>query len=381
MEFFPVFMLRPTYRSALSATINRLMNPETETIESKLIGNAKKNTEGELIVVLFEFCDLTCQFCAQDHNSILGMDTVREKITIIKKALDTLKMRGKQSVTLNLMGGELFSDKVRDEIFNDYAWLIEQIKAYSLEIGLPVNINIATNLVWTKTDRVLDLLKKVNLRLSASYDPAGRFNPQTLEIFRNNLPLFKDYIGQIGIVMTRPNIEKIMKGQAPHFDYLYENFMIVFDNFTNSPQSNTNFLMPKDFELRDFYKFMLDNWPECYPFKEMFIKAQQPMGCMRTMYVFADNSFGTCGSYEKILDPIVTHTGKRTTIMLTQLEEKIETKWFKDYDCLSCEHMQRCSFSCFLNHHIRDSRTQDECWLKEVYDYIDQNYEVKTSVH
>ena len=340
-------------------------------VESEIIGNTKKNNEGELIVILFEYCNLACQFCTQDHSSIVGMDTILGKIESVKKALDVLKARGKTKTTINLMGGELFADEVDDRLFDDYLSLIQSITDYGNDIAMPVKIMIATNMVWTRTDRVKTLLDRSGVKINASYDPAGRFNKESLEIFYNRITEFKDYVSHIGVVMTKPNIKKFMADQAPHFEYLYNNFMIVFDNYTQTPGSNLNFLMPLDYELRDFYKFMVDQWPNCIPFQEFSSKLQQNMGCMRTMYVFVDNSFGSCGAYEQIVQPLTEYAGQKTVIMLTKLEQHIETKFFQDYDCLSCEYMSRCSFSCFLNHHIRDSRTQEECWLKEVYQYID----------
>ena len=39
----------------------------------------KRPSTGEIIVTLFEFCDLNCLFCSQDHTSILGIDTSADK--------------------------------------------------------------------------------------------------------------------------------------------------------------------------------------------------------------------------------------------------------------------------------------------------------------
>jgi hypothetical protein len=340
----------------------------SNTTTSEIIGLNKYNPEGELIVVLFELCDLACQFCAQDHSSVVGMDTIKEKSEIVAKNLELLKARGKTSVSVNIMGGELFSDKIEDRIIDDYAVLVERIRSSADAIDLPVNINFATNLVWTKTDRVMKLIEKTGVPLAASYDPAGRFNPTTLQTFIDNCKTFKDHITQIGIVMTKPNMDRFMKKSVPEFDFLYENFTIVFDHYTHSPSNNLDFLLPEDVVIRDFYKFMIDNYPKAYPFAETVLNTSQPMGCMRTMYVFADNTWGPCGSYEGL--------AKKNTIetirIVDTLEKKVETTWYEDYDCLSCEHMQRCSFSCFLNNHFYDKqRTQEACCLKEVYDYVD----------
>jgi hypothetical protein len=341
-------------------------------IESKLIEKQKYNSEGELIVFFFERCNLTCQFCPQDHESIVGLDNILGKTEIIKKALDTMVSKGKTSVSISYMGGELFEDRILDSTFDEYAIVIHEVNEYAKSINLPINCHLATHLVYNKRDRVLDFVKKVNLPLAASYDPSGRFNQQNLEIFKNNVEFFKDHILQIGVVMTKPNIAKFVKGEAPFFKYLYDNFTVVFDNYTFSQNTDHKKLMPNDVEYRDFYIFMVNNWPNCLPFSEMYTNLPNKMSCMQTMYIFPDSTFGSCGTFETGLSPLVDKTGKITRINISPLEKVVEKRWLNDYDCFSCEHMQRCTFSCFLNNHFKNNRTQEVCWLKEVYDHIDQ---------
>lgn len=349
-----------------------------QDIFSDLIGDVKGNTTGELIVVLFELCNLNCQACYQDHNSVEGIDQVKEKLPIIKHALDVLKQRGKQDVTINLMGGELFLDQLPDSIFEDYLFLIKHIRVYADLIELPIKINVSSNLIYENVNRVKSFLETAHVNLNASYDPAGRFNPTTLEKFIENTVIFKNYIQQIGVVMTKPSIRKLMSSNAQYFDYLYNNFEINFDHYTHGGRAKIKpeILMPLDVELRDFYKFMIDNYPKAYPFCETLISLQQSMFCMRTMYVFHDSSFGSCGSTEKLIKPLVSADKPKKIIKITKetvspLEKTIESKWYSDYNCLGCEHLQRCSMSCFLNNHFYNTRTQETCWLKEVYDFVD----------
>jgi len=350
-----------------------------EDIYGHIIGDVKQNLNGEMIVVLFEQCDLSCQSCYQDHDSTLGIDTVREKFIIIQKSLDTLKERGKTSVSINFMGGELFSDRLPDSIFDDYLYLIENTRLYAKSIDMPIKISIPTNMIWKEKERVYNFLLKSDIILMASYDPAGSFNPRTFELFKQNILEFTDHITQIGVVMTKPNIKKFMSNNVPFFDYLYENFQVCFDHYTHSEKAKISpeILMPSDTELRDFYKYMIQNYPKAYPFSETMDKNSQPMFCMRTVYVFPDDSFGSCGSVEKLISPSLKREGKKIINILKKpevspIEKKIEANWYKQYDCLSCEHMRRCSMGCFLNNHFYSTRTKEACWLKEVYDYVDE---------
>lgn len=338
----------------------------------EIIKGTKYNPEGELIVYLFEHCNLACQFCPQNHDSTFGMDAIRDKITNVKLALDSIQIKGKTSCKVNIMGGELFSDFVEDKYFEDYKFLIEKIREHSAEINLPVKIHISTNLVWSDRERVKKLLDEAKIPLFVSYDPAGRFNTSTLKIFYENVKYFKDYILQIGCVMTKPSMQKIMSKNAPHFDELYENFDMFFDTFSMITGLDGEFLSPKDVELREFYKFMWDNYPKAEPFAELSYTGQNHMSCMQTMNVMTDNSITTCGAHEIGVTPYIDNKGVQTREVMSPMEDLVETKWFDDYNCLMCPHMQRCSFSCFLNNHMSKMRTQEECWLKEVYDYVDQ---------
>jgi hypothetical protein len=279
------------------------------------------------------------------------------------------------------MGGELFSDRLPVSIFDDYLTLINKVREYAISINLPIKVSIPSNMIWSRRDRVLQFLKESNIILNASYDPAGRFNSTNFETFKSNVQFFRDHIKQIGVVMTKPNIKKFMSGKAEFFDYLYENFNISFDHYTHSQDAKVSpeILMPMDYELRDFYKFMITQWPKCYPFVETVSQLSQSMFCMRTMYVFPDASFGACGSVESIILPMVPAPDSKKPAKVIKivketvspLEKLIESKFVNEYDCISCEHMQRCSMSCFLNNHFYSTRTQEACWLKEVYDFVD----------
>jgi radical SAM protein with 4Fe4S-binding SPASM domain len=339
-----------------------------------IIDKSKENQKGELIVILFEKCNLACQMCYQNHTDDTGIDTVLDKFSTVVSAINSLKSKGKTSTTVNFMGGELFADDVSDSVFEDYKILIHKIQDYSKSIDFPTVMHIASNMVWTKTNRVKDLLDTTGVNLAASYDPSGRFNSDTFEVFKKNLIEFNPYIKQVGTVMTNPSMKKFQSNNVPFFDYIYNNFEVVFDHYT--PQGGdfyidprrqiSNVLMPTDVELRDFHKFMIENWPNCYPFKDMHSKEHQPMSCMSTITINPSTAIDSCATYDVKQEPaiqVITFFGNLS---------KHKNQWVDDYDCLSCEHMPRCSFGCFINHHTKDLRTQEACWLKEVYDFVDE---------
>lgn len=326
-------------------------------IASHLIDNHKKRpSTGEIIVTLFEKCNLSCLFCNQDHTSTEGMNNIVNKIEQIKSVIDRLQKKGKKEFSIHLMGGEIFSDDLEDSIFEDYKTLIKLIETYCSENKIPVSISVVTNLVWEKKYRIKKFLDETKVDVLSSYDPAGRFNTNSLKIFKENVLEFKDYIKTINVVITKPTIDKFLKNQIPFFDYLYENFQIYFDQY--GPEKNQKLLMATDVQVRDFMKYLVDYWPNVLPVKNYFSKTKSEMTCMDTYTVMPDEKWGGCGHFEGIekIIPIKSVT---------------EQKWIDGYNCLECEHFNRCSLGCFMSNHVRDMRTQKECWLKEVYDYVD----------
>jgi len=331
-------------------------------IAEKVISNTKRTETGEIIVTLFEFCDISCLFCNQDHTSMVGVDTIKEKLEPIKLAIAELQTRGKTTFTINIMGGEVFSDKLPDSVYDDYLILVNSIREYCSDNNIEVSVQFTTNFIFTKVDRVKKFLAKSKTSLYTSYDPSGRFNVDTFEVFKRNVKTFRRYIKSVNVIMTKQNITRFIDDNVPFFDYLYDNFSIYFDYYT--PEKHMDILIPKDVELRDFMIHMYNNRPNCNPFKDLESTIKRSMSCMDTYTIMPNSDFGRCDILLKDVIPIKLIPSKKT----------LEQQWFDDYKCLECEHFNRCSLGCFLSNHIKDARTQDECWLKQVYDYVDNKW-------
>ena len=327
-----------------------------------IINNTKRTHTGEIIVTLFELCDINCLFCNQDHTSTLGIDTIPDKIHQIVSSIETLKQKGKTDFAVKIMGGEVFSDQLPDGIFDEYVKLISSINEYSTRTNTPIKLSFVTNFIWTKSDRVKRFVVDNDILLFTSYDPSGRFNVATLEIFQDNVVEFVSHIRAVNVIMTKPNIDKFMRNQIPFFDYLYDHFDIYFDYYT--PESNMNVLLPKDIELRDFMIHMYDTWPKCSPFRDFESKQKANMSCMDTFTIMPDSNFGRCDILLKGVIPI----------KLIPMKKDLEQEWLDSYNCLECQHFSRCSLGCFLSNHIKEARTQKECWLEEVYNYVDDKW-------
>ena len=313
----------------------------------------KRSQDGEIIVTLFEYCNLSCKFCNQDHNSLEGIDTILDKIKTVQ---DIIHKTPRDHYSVHFMGGEVFADALPNKVFDNYEVLCYKLNKWASEQGISLEICFTSNMVFDNIERLDNFLLKSNPTLLTSFDPAARFNKETFQTFQRNVKYYKDSIKSANVIMTKPTINKFMNGDVEFFDYLYDNFDIYFDYYT--PEENMKLFIPNDIQLRDFMIYMLKHYPKALPFADYTNKIKKQMSCMDTITIMPNNSFGSC--------TILLNNFKNVTA--TKLE--MEQEWFKQYNCLECPHFQYCSMGCFLSNHMQSFRTQEACWLSEVYDVV-----------
>jgi len=330
-----------------------------EVIDSKVIDH------GEIIVCLFEHCNMQCSFCPQDHDSLIGAsrENILSKVPTIVKWINE-NQRSKQ-FKLHIMGGELFQDIWIEKGFLEvYQELIDQIKS-QVDSQKELLFNFVTNLVFDKTENVLNFLNRNNLKVSISYDSKGRFNKNHLETFKRNVELFKNKIEMVSLVLTVQNMQAIIAGDD-YFDYLYNNFVCDWDSFIPSVKSS-EIMMPKESDLLKFYKHLVDHYPNCMNI-EHFTKPeyQRKMTCTRgnNFTILHDNSVpkGCSGS--------ILLKEKNTKNLAS---DQIVVNFFKTYNCFECEYFKKCPFTCFIkNDYNKLNRDVGECVFKLTFDYVNK---------
>lgn len=320
----------------------------------------------EIVLCLFEHCNLSCAFCPQNHSSILGASEkeILNKVPTITRYIER-NDRSKHFI-INTMGGELLQDTWTDKGFlNIYSKLIEQVNQ-KVSSDKTVIFNFVTNLVFDKTDLIIDFIKKNNIILSVSYDIVGRFNTSALETFKRNIDILKPHIKMISCVLTKQNIEKIIAGDE-YFDYLYNNFEIHFDSLLPSVTRKTNvFMMPAESETFKFYKLCVDKYPKMLNI-EPFLngKTNNRMGCTKgnSLTVMPDGNIPRGCSGAVLLKDANTKDLGGT---------KIIENFMKKYNCFECEFFQRCPFTCFIKQDFKFiEHDMNECVFKETFRYAD----------
>lgn len=322
----------------------------------------------EIELHLFEFCNLSCSFCGQDHDSTEGMNTIVQKA---QQVIDFMEQSGKNSHIVNSMGGEIFNDLVPDDVFDQYWQFYNIINDWCIVNQHQVRFNWVTNLIFQKSDRVKNLITKMrsignNAFISTSYDFAGRgldIN-RTLQ-FDKNLKIFGDWITVIGFVMTKPAIKKILTKTDKFFtDNLYKNYTLYFDYYV--PEASSKKMMPSEQEMLDCMMFIAKNYPEIYPIKDLITNERNKMTCysMNKTTILPSGKEVTCRYLEYEPSQFLTEVdySSNSNIIESHLEKN---------KCLTCKWFDRCTFRCFVQADWVELERTKECLFREFFNRMD----------
>ena len=329
----------------------------------------KRDPEQEYTLHLFEYCNLRCSFCWQDHENRVGIDTITDKLVPIEKFLQA---ETRESVVFNAMGGEIFAPEIFDEnLLQGYKELVLGIKELGIKYNKKVKINWVTNLVTDKIDHIESLLafckdNGVDDYLVTSYDPRGRFNLNDFLLFKKNMEYFGKRVSCISMLLNAPNIDYILKDKDSYFKKLYdEGYYIYFDYYM--PDESADFQAPTDTQLRDVFKHLIDKYPNVHPIAEWIENDTNYASCRTSKLVLADGTMCQCGNLvqdEKVIKFYSSKIEKNDN-------SGIENSFLEKYDCVSCEYLDRCSLGCFMQHDYKFREELDECVYKITHRYID----------
>lgn len=329
-----------------------------DLIDQKIINYA------ELVVNLFDHCNMKCVFCPQDHNSTEGAsrELIMSKVPSIVNWINT-NSRSKY-FKVHIMGGELFQDYWIDQGFlKIYKEFIDAIN-YKVSLDRQVVFNFVTNLVFNNQQAIREFLLTNDLKVSVSYDLKGRFTGDQKEIFKQNIEFFQDMIEMISLVATKQNIQSLLYREDSYFDYLYSKFTMDWDSYLPSVKIAEK-MMPKESELLAFYKRLVDEYPKCLNVQHFLNgKYENKMSCTRgnSYTVLFDNSnpAGCSGS-------VLLRDGNTKDLGSTKIMEN----FFEKYNCFECEYYKQCSFTCFIRaDYSKIEQDIDGCVFKHTFDYV-----------
>ena len=325
--------------------------------------DGKRDIQQEYTIHLFEYCNLSCSFCWQDHNNIVGIDSVQAKLEPVENFLCE---ESKSSVVFNIMGGEIFADSIYNSKLNDdYIKLARGIIGLGKKYNIDVSINWVTNLVTTKLDLIEDLLRTIPSTLFTSYDPSGRFNKNNLELFKNNLYHFQEHLDGIGLLLTKQNIKSFISGE-PNLDQFYKDGFYLYADYY-MPDKTAHHQAPTDHELLAVFKYFINNYPKISPVREWIERQTNYLSCRSSKLILEDNTMCMCGNLVQQPEDkqMYTHNIQPADNSL------IEESFIEKYGCLQCEYFNRCTLGCFMQHDYRYRQEMEECVYKETFKYID----------
>jgi hypothetical protein len=331
-----------------------------EIIEKKIIDYA------EIVVVLFENCNLRCVMCPQDHETLnnISEESILSKVDPL---INWINKNDSKYVKLHIMGGEIFQDFLLEKNYlNTYQKFMNEIVNKVEDKNKNIVFNFVTNLVFTKSDLVLNFLEKNNLMISTSYDSAGRFNIDDLKIFKKNIEIFKNKISMISCIMTAQSIKSVKTDD--YFSYLYDNFLIDWDSLWPSKYDKLNrLLMPKESELFDFYKWLIDNYPNCLNVEHFITeKPLMKMTCTRgnNMTILQDNTIPRgCSGSAFVQD-------RKTS---DENVQEVVLNFFKTYNCFECQYFKKCPFTCFVKQDYKYiEHDLGDCVFKKTFEYVEE---------
>jgi hypothetical protein len=324
----------------------------------------------EIELHLFEFCNLSCAFCGQDHDSTEGME-LNSIVDKAQQVIDFMIASDKDSHIVNVMGGEIFNDLVPDETFNSYWEFYIKINDWVNLNSKTVRFNWVTNLIFSKSQRVVDLITRMravgdNAYISTSYDFAGRgFNLNRSLQFENNLKIFSDWITVIGFVLTSPAIRKILRNQDKFFmNTLYNNYTLYFDYYV--PELSADKMMPSDQEMLDCMMYIAKTYPNIYPVKDLIENKQNKMTCysMNKTTILPSGREVTCRYVKTEPEDFLTPVdfSSNSNIIEAHLDRN---------ECLSCKWFDRCSFRCFVQADWAKLERNNDCMFREFFNNME----------
>lgn len=317
----------------------------------------------EIQLILFQHCNLACNFCGQDHKSRTGLDTIVQKADEI---VSFMKGNLKKKHFVNMMGGEIFNDDLPDKVYEDYFRLCAHVDFEAKQMDHEVRFSFATNLIFANSGRVKNFFDKLDAHdidfcVSTSYDFFGRQNALwSKEVFHQNLELFQEKIRVINVVLTKPSIQKLIQNNDATFVALYEKFEIFFEYF--QPERNSDLLMPSDDEILKAFIFLAQNYPKSSPVAGMLNSRQNRMTCygMNSMTLLPSGEKARCRYLDYKPDAFKNDVNY-------QSNSNIVSSFLEENECLKCQWFERCTLRCFVQADWKNREKSQICIFKTFF--------------
>lgn len=326
----------------------------------------------EVCVILFDKCNLCCEFCFEQHTHLKTCDEIISSMNILINELTNVKKQRRQlnKFVFRFWGGELFMDSLKEEYMDCYEKIVNLLKEWCYGNNYKCEFCFSTNLIFKKIDRVRNLLDD-NCYIATSYDPVARFHGTTESLWWRNVEIFNPKV--ISITLTKECIHK----------YITTNILQRLRKFELYPEYyiyNTNWekYAPSERDLFEFYKFCYENnFHNIKEIENIIESYNKPNG----RYCVCRNSCSFINN--KLVFSCLLRSG--TLKMLPEYGMTLEECYNNDLctkkqfeiainnlGCLFCKYYSFCRLPCMASKMHKKSKSKD-CALKLFYDWLQNN--------
>jgi hypothetical protein len=326
------------------------------------------------------------------EKDILLKEDFLEDLKLTEKSAIEDKMKGYQydnqrsNLSINLVGGELFSDDIPDSMFDLYEevcnGVILLIRKYLPDIK--IKFTWTTDGIYTKHERIINLFNNINIKDEKSvivfnYTPIGRFRTRgQFELFEKTFWYFYNnytILSKINFIALKSNIDALISGRDKFIINTPNDILINIHHYYNNPKNSDNFthtflnmnniiiepndisssLQPGDEDFYQFYKWIIDN--NRYNFNRVSTIIKYVYG------IDPPDFFFMCRE-------LLNHISKK------ELQKKYCIPGIEKRGCLYCEYNDICDEMCWCFVHFNFFEIS-KCYIKRTIKYLYDHPEVE----
>ena len=343
----------------------------------------KDPTLYEISCLLFERCNLKCKFCFEGHrNNKIDVDYIRKIPNLI---IDNFKEEYKKynnikEVNIMLWGGELFFDALPDTLFDEYKLLVDNFRKLFSESfpNIKIRFSWLSNGVFTKWERVKDIIEYSNGIINFSYDPIDRFGSyKQKELMLENSKRFYEFglSEVVSITLTKQNINSFISNTTD-----INTMMSTIDVNFYIPNKNWEELMPSDDDIFNFFKWALDNRLfGIYDIEKLVMTSMntsktigRTCNCDKHLSHCKNCVTYNCVKSSTIFGNDMFYANETQNITEDSVSNIKASLGILKRGCLTCKYYGSCSMPCWTSILFKHYKIS-ECPYKKAHEYITNN--------
>lgn len=262
----------------------------------------------EITCNLISDCNLKCKFCyvINDHNKYsdkqLSNQLIEDNTKLIQSIISKVE---NDSVSIVLMGGELFQDKYLQQYSDQLLQMITKIKNDCNTNNNSLSISLMTNGIMKNVDLFYQLLKAIkqitDIEVHCSYDFVDRFPNQIVrDRWLANFFTIKSVVDNtfVSLTVTKRSIDYILK-DSDQWKAIYDLgvFVSLYENTNTS--IDQLFALSED-DVFNLLKHLYDNYrnekwlqsllsKQNYCLRSYFISNRHVSNCCNHKLIIKDN--------------------------------------------------------------------------------------------